>query len=142
MKPLVRRMVLTEQTREKWYGRPFRWGRADCAKVAAFHARKFGWKVPKPGGYASFDGARERLAELGCETIPDLVSATGLVEIAPAFVLTGDIVSFACDGALGALGIALGNGNMLAFHEAAEGMAVVRMDRIDRAWSIWREGGA
>lgn len=135
--PLVRRAVLTEQTRARFYGRPFKWGSSDCAKMAAFHAKKFGWKVPVPGGYSTALGAAKRLRELGYDTLPDLVAGYGLKEIAPAFAMTGDIVSSFSDDALGSIGIVLGNGRMLAFHEVAVGAAVITMDSIERAWSIW-----
>ncbi len=141
MNPLVRRTVLTEQTRTKFFGRPFKWGSCDCAKIAAFHARKFGWKVPKTGGYSSLLGAQRRLEELGAESLPALLDALGMEEIAPARVLTGDLVSFASDATIGALGVVLGGGTMLAFHEVATGAAVIRMDAIERAWSVWKEHG-
>lgn len=137
MNPLIRRTVLTEQTNAKWFGRPFRWGSSDCARIAAFHARKFGHKPPKTGGYSTLAGAIARLEELGYATLPDLIDGYGLREIAPAFAMTGDIVSFASDAPIGAIGIVVGNGRMLAFHEAAEGAAIISMDHIDRAWDIW-----
>ncbi|HEX7852328.1 MAG TPA: hypothetical protein VF503_01370 [Sphingobium sp.] len=136
--PLMRRMVLTTRTRKKFYGREFKWGSADCAKAAAFHLKPFGWEVPAPGRYASADGARRRLAELGCETMSQLIDQVGLPQIAPARVLTGDIVSFASDHLIGAIGIVLDNNLMLAFHEDAVGMAVLRMIEVERAWSVWR----
>ena len=138
MNPLIRRTVLTEQTNAKWFGRPFRWGTSDCARIAAFHARKFGHKPPKTGGYSTLVGAISRLEELGYATLPDLIDGYGLREIAPAFAMPGDIVSFASDAPIGATGIVVGNGRMLAFHEAAQGAAIISMDVIERAWDIWR----
>lgn len=135
---MVRRAVLTENTRAKFYGRPFKWGSSDCAKAAAYHLKQFGWKVPPPGRYATAGGARERLAAMGFETLPDLVASIGMAEMPWSRVLPGDLVSFASDHDLGALGIVLGNGLMLGFHEDAIGMATLRMIDIDRAWSVWR----
>jgi hypothetical protein len=139
--PLVRRMVLTERTRAKYYGRPFKMGSCDCAKVAAFHAKLFGWKVPAPGRYNDLAGAQARLAEMDCVTLPDLVVKTGLAEIAPARVLTGDILSCPAEHDIGGLGISLGNGLMLAFHPDAIGMAVIRVALAERAWTIWPQAG-
>lgn len=136
MKTVIERMELTERTRQKFFGKNFKWGTCDCAMVAAFHARQFGWKVPTVGKYRSYRTAKQALAKLGVKTIPDLVSLVGLREIPAAFAMTGDIVSFPSDADVGAVGIVIGNGNMLAFHEAAEGAAIVSMGLIDKAWSI------
>ena len=136
MTDLVKRMELTEQTRQKFFGKRFSWGTCDCAKIAAFHARKFGWKVPTTGQYRSYRTAKQALKKLGVDSIPELVAATGLKEIQPVYAMAGDIVSFASDADIGAIGIVIGNGNMLAFHEAAEGAAIISMGLIDKAWSI------
>jgi hypothetical protein len=53
----------------------------------------------------------------------------------PAFAMIGDLVSFPSDHAIGALGIVLGNGNMLAFHEDHDGPMVMTMRQIDIAWA-------
>lgn len=137
MTELVKRMEFTELTRKKFYGKSFRWGTCDCARIAASHARQFGWKVPTTGVYRSYRTAKQALQKLGVESIPELVASVGLREISPAFAMTGDIVSFASDADIGAIGIVIGNGNMLAFHEAAEGAAIISMGSIDKAWSIY-----
>lgn len=134
---IVKRTVLTEKTKEKFYGRQFAWGTGDCAKMAAFHARAFGWKIPKQGTYRTEFGALKYLKELGFDSVTDLVTATGLTEIAPARAMIGDIVTFESDSKIGALGIAVGNGNMLAFHESVEGGAILSMSAVEKAWSIW-----
>lgn len=136
MTPLERRQKHTQATLAKFGARAFRWGACDCAKIAAFHLRKFRWVVPKTGGYRTAEEATARLAALGCDSLPDLAEKVGLPEIAPAYAIIGDIVSFAADHALGALGIVVGNGNMLAFHEARDIPVIMTMDRIDRAWSV------
>lgn len=136
MTDLIKRMELTELTRQKFYGKKFGWGTCDCAKVAAFHARKFGWKVPTTGEYRSYRTAKQALKKLGVDSIPELVAATGLREIPPAFAMVGDIVSFASDADIGAVGIVIGNGNMLAFHESVDTAAIISMGVIDKAWSI------
>lgn len=136
MKTVIERMEVTEATRKKFFGKRFSWGTCDCAKIAAFHARQFGWKVPTTGQYRSYRTAKQALAKLGYNSIPELVSGVGLREIPPAFAMTGDIVSFPSDADIGAIGIVIGNGNMIAFHESAEGAAIISMGLIDKAWSI------
>lgn len=134
---IVERMEKTEKTKSKYYGRPFAWGSCDCGKIAGFHARKFGWKVPKTGDYHSALGAAKKLKASGCENLEELVAKIGMKEIPPSQAMIGDIVSFDSDSSLGGLGIAIGNGNMLAFHEAAEGAAIISMSNINKAWSIY-----
>lgn len=133
---LFKRMELTEKTRKKFFGKKFKWGTCDCAKIAAYHARQFGWKVPTTGPYRSYRTAKQALNKLGVPSIPELVASVGLKEIPPAFAMIGDIVSFPSDADVGAIGIVIGNGNMLAFHEAVEGAAIISMGLIDKAWSI------
>lgn len=143
MHPLIRRQVLTQRTHDRFWHKPFRWGSCDCAKVAAWHARQFGWKVPSPGRYASEAGARARLDALGCADIHALVDQVGLAPIVPASAIEGDFLGSAgADGGLGALGIVLGGGKMLSFHEDSPGMEVVAVNLggIMRAWSIWKAG--
>lgn len=136
MSPLIRRQQMTQLTIAKYGKKPFKWGSCDCAKVAAFHARKFGWKVPAAGSYKSAVGAARYLKGLGCDTLPDLIDRVGLVEIPPAFAMTGDLVSFASDHPIGAIGIVVDNGNMMAFHEDHPGLVFMSMTNIDRVWSI------
>lgn len=136
MKTVIERMELTEKTRKRFFGKRFSWGTCDCAIIAAAHARNFGWKIPPFAKYRSYRTAKQVLGKLGASTIPDLVASVGLKEIPPAFAMVGDIVSFPADADVGAIGIVIGNGNMLAFHESAEGAAIVSMGLIDKAWSI------
>ncbi len=136
MTPLEKRQKYTQATVQKYGTRPFRWGVCDCAKIAAFHLRKFRWIVPKTGGYRTAEEAVARLAALECRDLPQLAAKVGLPEIAPAYAIVGDIVSFAADHPLGAIGLVVGNGNMMAFHEAHATPVIMSMDQIDRAWSV------
>lgn len=136
MTDLIQRMELTEETRQRFFGKRFSWGTCDCAKIAAFHARRFGWKVPTTGEYRSYRTARQAIKKLGFDTIPEVVAAIGMKEIPPAYAMVGDIVSFASDADIGAVGIVIGNNNMLAFHESVETAAIISMGMIDKAWSI------
>lgn len=140
MTPLEKRQKATELTIVKFGARRFKWGSCDCAKIAAFHLRKFGWQVPKADGYASAAGAAKRLAEMKCKTLPDLIDRIGLPQITPARAMMGDIVSFAADSPLGAVGIVVGNGNMMAFHESAQVPVYMSMDNIACAWSVMPAG--
>ncbi|GLT01812.1 hypothetical protein GCM10007897_32100 [Sphingobium jiangsuense] len=136
MTPIEKRHQATTLTVEKYKVRAFRWGSCDCGKIAAFHARKFGWKVPKTGTYKSAIGAAKYLKSLGVETLPELLDQIGFAQIAPAAAMMGDFVSFASDDPIGGVGIVVGNGNMMAFHEAHATPVIMSMANIDRAWSI------
>lgn len=133
---LVKRGKLTQATVEHFASKPFRWGGNDCARMAAHHVKRFGHKVPKPGGYRSALGAAKRLKELGCANIHELVDLAGLEAIAPAYAMMGDIVGFEADNQMGGIGIVVGNGNMLAFHEMALTPPIMTMGKIDKAWRV------
>ena len=138
MNPLLKRQQATALTVAKYQGRAFKWGSCDCGKVGAFHARKFGWKMPKTGTYKSAIGAAKYLRSLGADTLPDLWDLLGFPRIAPAFAMTGDFVSFQTDDPIGGVGIVVGGGKIMAFHESHAGMVMIDADwsKITRAWSV------
>lgn len=136
MNVLVRRQRAVEATMAYVRGRKFRLGKLDCARMTAFHLKQLGWRVrlSKIGTYKTALGAKAALKRIGCATVVDAIDALGLERIAPARALPGDVVSFPCDHELGALGIAVGNGNMLAFHELHELPVVMAMSGVNIAW--------
>lgn len=142
MTPIEKRHRATSLTVQRYLNRPFKWGSCDCGKIAAFHARKFKWKVPKTGTYRSAVGAAKYLRSLDVETLPDLLDKIGFARIPPAFANMGDFVSFQCDDPIGGVGIMVGNGNMMAFHEDCAGAVIIAVDmsKVEKAWSIEREG--
>ncbi len=142
--PLVRRQMATKATLAHVHGRKFALGRLDCARMAAFHLKQLGWRVrlSKIGNYKTALGARAALRRLGCETVMEAVDSLGLPRIAPARALPGDLVSFACGHELGALGVVVGNGNMLAFHESHELPVIMAMTGVDLAWDALPAGRA
>lgn len=138
MKPLVKRKKATDATIERFRGKAFAWGSVDCAKMVAFHLKQLGHKVrlSKAGPYKTARGAKGALKRLGYDTLPEAMDGHGFERIAPAFALVGDVVSFDADHEIGALGIVVGNGNMLAFHEAQELPVVMTMGKILTAWRV------
>lgn len=138
MNVLVKRQKALQATMA-WVGsREFAWGSTDCAKLIAFHLKQLGYKVrlSKAGPYKTALKAKAALKRLGYESLPDAMDGHGFVRILPAMMVIGDIVSFPCDHELGALGIYVGNGNMLAFHEAHAHAVVMTMNVIDTAWKV------
>jgi len=138
MKPLVLRQKATAATMERFRSKAFAWGSVDCAKMAAFHLKQFGHKVrlSKAGQYKTALGAGAALKRLGYDDLPAAMDGHGFERIPLAFALMGDIVSFPCDHAIGALGIVAGNGNMLAFHEDHHAPVIMSMNVIDTAWRV------
>ena len=135
MNILVLRQQAVEATMAHVRGRKFALGKLDCARMAAFHLKQMGWRVrlSKVARYKTALGAKAALKRIGCENVIEAVDSLGLPRIAPARVLPGDVVSFPCDHALGALGVAVGNGNMLAFHEAHELPVIMAMTGVHPA---------
>lgn len=138
MNPLVRRQRAVQATMERFRGRAFAFGSVDCAKLAAFHLKQMGHKVrlSKAGQYKTLRGATAALRRLGYDTLPDAMDGHGFERIAPASALMGDIVTFACDHPIGALGVVAGNGNMLCFHELHDQPVIMTMGAIDVAWRV------
>lgn len=134
---LVRRMRDTEMTVGHFSGKRWRPGRVDCAQLAAYHLKRFGWTLPKVGRYRTIAEGQARLADLGAATMAELIDAIGLPRRpSPAFALIGDLVFGPGDDALGAIGIALGNGAIKGFHEDHAGLVSMRSDAITVAWNV------
>ncbi|PZQ56276.1 MAG: hypothetical protein DI555_06585 [Novosphingobium pentaromativorans] len=138
MTPLERRHAATEATLARYRGRAFKWGSVDCAKVAAFHLKKLGHKIAisKAGAYQSDFGAARALKRLGYSTLAEMADGIGLVAIAPARMLLGDVALIPSEGAIGALGIYAGNGNIFCFHEDHDALVTFKPTEILRAWSV------
>jgi hypothetical protein len=136
--PLVRRQSAVKATMERFRGRAFSFGSVDCAKLTAFHLRQMGHRVSlaKAGRYRTVKSAQAALRRLGFETLPDAMDGHGFVRIPWAAALIGDVVTFASDHPIGALGIVAGNGNMLAFHELHDLPVIMTMGRIDACWRV------
>ncbi len=135
---MVRRVGAAQATMTEFVGRPFRWGRSDCARLAAVHLRRMGYQVrlPSAGSYASARSALKALRDRGFSSMAEALDAVGLTRIAPAEAVTGDIVMGASGDAFGALGIKLNNGRLLGYHEHAVGAAVLQEVGLELAWRV------
>lgn len=136
--PLDRRVRLTNATVRHFQGRAFRWGACDCARIAAWHLRQFGHspQIAKAGSYKSALGAAAALKRMGYATLADAIDATGLPRITPAEAWVGDLVMGDSGDVFGALGIYLGNGAMLGFHEDAPGAVILRRVHLSTGWRV------
>lgn len=139
---MIRRVAAAQATLDRWKGVPFALGRADCARMVAFHLRQLGLRVRvgKAGAYASPLSARRALIRAGFASLPDALDQHGLPRIPPAAAIAGDVLQLPADddeGAdgIGALCVALGNGRVLGWHPDAEGAVVMQPGAFEAAWS-------
>lgn len=144
MTELERRVAAAQATLDQFAGRPFRWGRADCARLVAAHLRRLGYRVqlPAAGSYASPRSAIKALAARGFASLGEALDALGLERIAPAAALPGDVVELPSIDRLGSLAIVLTNGRVVGFHQHAVGAAVLQPREWVAAWRARPVGAA
>lgn len=138
---LERRKLAIDATRARFEGRPHKYGKVDCAKVAAFHMRQFGHRpsFAKAGTYRNAFGAARALRRTGHPGIAEWLIAGGADEISGSLALPGDLMVFEAQGdGLDATTIVLGNGAVLGFHDDAmeDGLLVIRLSLIGRAFRL------
>lgn len=135
---MIRRVAAAQATRDEFLGKPFQWGRSDCARMIAAHLRRLGYKVqlPSKGSYATPKSALKALRARGFESMADAIDAVGLERIAPAEAVAGDILCGASGDPFGALGVKLGNGRLLGYHEHLAGAAILQELNLERAWRV------
>lgn len=128
---LERRIAAVNATRSHFGGRPFEWGKTDCAKVASFHLRQMGHHKPlgieKAGTYRTALKAKRALTKAGFVSLGDALDGAGLLRIPPAAALPGDLIITPGTDDWEALTIVAGNMAILGFHEDVEGLQVIRL---------------
>lgn len=134
--PMIRRVAAVQATIDRFRDKPLKLGTDDCVRMAAFALRKQGVRASllKAGSYSSEVGARRVMKRLGYETLADAVDALGLPRIAPAMALPGDILSLRSKEGDVALTVAVGNGRVLGFWEAAGVCTVFQPVEYADAW--------
>jgi len=136
---ILTRRDAAQATLDRFGGKPFAWGRFDCAKMTAFHLRQMGLHkglgLAKAGRYSSALTAKAALARAGHASLAAALDGIGLERIAPASALVGDILQLPGDG-FDAMAIALGNGRCIAYHQDAEGAVVVQPVEVSAAWRV------
>jgi hypothetical protein len=133
---MLRRVQAAQATLDEFKGKPFKFGERDCVRLVAAHLRRLGYAVllPSKGSYATARSALKALKARGFETVAQGMDGMGFQRIPVASALVGDIVSGAADDPLGALGILLGNGRLVGYHEQMPGAAVLQVRNMDVAW--------
>lgn len=118
MSEMLRRVEVAQATLDAYRGKELVWGRTDCARLAAYSARRMGWPISLAsfGSYETAAGAARVLKRNGCADMGELVDKMGLPRIPPASALPADIVAVQGDGLGGlSLTVALGNGRLVGF---------------------------
>jgi hypothetical protein len=138
MTPIEIRHKATEATVAKFQTRAFRLGVVDCARMVAFHAKQMGWKVTlsKAGSYRTLIGAQAALRRVGYDNLRQAMDGHGISRIAPAAAMIGDVMEIQGDHPLGTLGICVGNGRIICFHESHPGTVIFQPSVPIAAWNM------
>lgn len=136
MSILLRQRDAAQATLDHFIGKPLEWGRTDCAKIVIFHLRQLeiSLSVAKAGRYSTPAGAVRALKRLGFTRLSEVLDDRGLVRIAPAARIVGDIVELPSVDGPGALSIAVGNGRIFGHHESLAGADVLQPVEMIAAW--------
>ncbi|MGI4730929.1 MAG: DUF6950 family protein [Janthinobacterium lividum] len=65
MTEMEHRVAAAQATLDAYKGKPFRWGRCDCARIAASHLRRMGHQVRLPAAGSYRHGSTHRGLTLG-----------------------------------------------------------------------------
>jgi len=154
--PLLARRDAAQAALDAFLGQPFAWGRADCVRLAAAVLNHHGrpTDLNRAGAWDSPLKARRALKRLGYAGLGEAVDGQGLPRIGYAFHLVGDLVGLpigyafhlvgdlvglpAPEGWDVSLGVALGNGRVLAFspHDNLGGVLEPGPEDILACWRV------
>ena len=135
---LAARRDATRRTVERFAGHPFAWGQYDCGKMVIAHLRLMGRRpVLGPGGsWKTMAGAHRFARRHGGSGSACLDGWMPGSRIIPAHAIIGDIVEMPGEEPFGAFGVCVGNGRVLAYHEDAEGAAIIQPGQYVAAWRV------
>ena len=129
---LAARRDATRRTVERFAGHPFAWGQYDCGKMVIAHLRLMGRRpVLGPGG--SWKTIARRHGGSGSACLDRWMPGSRII---PAQAIIGDIVEMPGEEPFGAFGVCVGNGRVLAYHEDAEGAAIIQPGQYLAAWRV------
>lgn len=119
MTPMAKRMAAIEACQARFLNKPYEPGKRDCLKLVKHALHTVGRRVGLASGvrYSTEAGAVRALRKLGFKTLVEAVDASGLIRIAPAMALPGDILALQSgeDGFGCALALFIGNGKAMTF---------------------------
>lgn len=117
IQPTTKRERAAAACRARFHLKPYSPGVRDCPLLALHDLRHVGVSVPWAKGLkwkTEAEGLRA-LKSLGFENLHQALDALGLPRIAPASALAADIIALPTTHKLGALSVAMGNGNVIGF---------------------------
>lgn len=134
MMDLVKRMKATQRTVDRFQGRVFKDGTADCAQLVIAHARHLGYslKVPK---YKDLKGAAAALRQMGFKSLSAALDHH-FTRIEPSMVLLGDLIEVPGENGFSSLMVAVGNGRTIGFHQDTPIADILQPVLISGAWRI------
>lgn len=140
MSDLLRRQKALDATLKKVRGKPLDWAKGmTCVHMARFHLRQMGHKPEPLPRIRSLIGARRALKERGCANVIELLDAQpGLMRIAAASMLPGDLAALASEDGIGSIFVCAGPHKLIGWREDEEGAVVLDMtfDQIEGAWRV------
>jgi hypothetical protein len=140
MNDLLRRQKATAATLAKYRGQAFDWKKGiTCVHMARFHLRQMGHKPAELPRMRGAIGARRALDERGWAGVADMLDAQqGLMRIAPAMMLLGDIAVLPADQGFDAIVVCEGGHKMLGWHEEWAGGMVEMEASLAHVLGAWR----
>lgn len=136
--PLKRRAASAQACIDRFYGKPLKLGTRDCVKLVQHDLHKLGLKVPflKGARWASERSALRLLKAKGFSSLIEALDAMGFARIGHASALPGDIIALPTESPLGALGVYLGHGVVLGFHEDSPNCEQIVLEKSVCAWRV------
>lgn len=131
---LLEKVAATQKTVDKFKGREFREGKADCIQLVLLHARHCRRKITIPK-YRDWKSAAKVLRGLGFKTLGEAMDHH-FRRIKPVEVLAGDIIETPGTNGFSALMIAVGNGRAIGFHEEVPHADILHPVLVSGAWRI------
>lgn len=140
MTDLLRRARALEAAKRKYGKRAFSWRNGvSCVHLARSHLVKMGHRPPPLPRIRSLLGARRALKERGWADVTEMLDAqAGLMRIAPAEMLPGDLAVLASEDAIGAIFVCAGPHKLIGWREDAPAMVVLDLsfDQVSGAWRV------
>jgi hypothetical protein len=135
---LIRRQRAVERTMKRFGGKAFKMGANDCVKLARFHLKEMGHKLPSTGHYKTAAEAAKQLKKQGAKNLTQLLDKY-LERIPPAAMILGDVAvppsePDAPAAKLGTIIVMASGHKFIGWHPDVEELAVMSVSEIDVAW--------
>lgn len=124
---MTRRKDAAQACLTRFADKPYEVGKRDCTKMALHLLHKLSIRAAFAKGvrYSSEIGGVKFLKRSGFDTLIQAVDGLGLLRIAPAAALVGDLVALPTTSPLGSLAVCVGPGQLLAYGEDFAGATVI-----------------